>query len=275
MSSPSESRCVSCDAELAGGFCHVCGEQARRDPPTLVRFVGELIGELLDADGRVVKTVKTLVLRPGRLTAEYIRGCRKPYLGPAAVFVLMNVLFFFVQPLANVNTFHATLESQTNWYPYSDWAEALVADKLASSGTDREAYARDFDAASERYARTLIFVQVPLLALGVMLVNIRQRRYFIEHVVFATHFLAAFLLLCVVTSFGIFFYWRLGLGNSFNLELPFMLLIMAYLVPATREVYGDTWVAAFLKAFLLLLANLVVINLFRLVLFLVTYWSVP
>ena len=140
MSSPSESRCVSCDAELAGSFCHICGEQARRDPPTLVRFVGELIGELLDADGRVVKTVKTLVLRPGRLTAEYIRGCRKPYLGPAAVFVLMNVLFFFVQPLANVNTFHATHESQTNWYPYSDWAEALVADKLASSGTDREAY---------------------------------------------------------------------------------------------------------------------------------------
>lgn len=274
MDSPSESHCVNCNAKLSGAYCHACGERAHRDPPTVVRFAAEFIGELLDADGRVAKTMKLLVMRPGRLTVEYIRGRRKPYLGPAAVFVLMNVLFFFVQPIANVNTFHATLHSQTNWYLYSDWAKDRVAAKLEVTGLDREAYAREFDETSERYARTLIFLQVPLLALGMMLVNVRKRRYFIEHMVFATHFFAVLLLLSVVASFGIYFYWMLKLSNTFNLEVPFMAMTTGYLLLASREVYGDNWITASLKAGLLLGALLIVINVFRLVLFLVTYWTV-
>ena len=274
MNDSSELNCVTCNAALSGAYCRDCGEQAQRDPPTLARFAAELIGELLDADGRVVKTLKLLVLRPGRLTAEYFSGRRKPYLGPAAVFVLMNVMFFFVQPLANVNTFHATLNSQTNWYLYSDWAEEMVVDKLEVTGRDREAYARDFDEASERYARTLIFLQIPLLAIGIMLLNIRKRRYFIEHIIFATHFFAVLLLLSVVASIGIYFYWRLDFGNAFNLELPFMAFIVGYLLLALREVYGDSWIKASLKALLLLGMLLVVINVFRLVLFLVAHWTV-
>ena len=107
-----------------------------------------------------------------------------------------------------------------------------------------------------------------------MLVNIRKRRYFIEHMVFATHFFAVLLLLSVVASVGIYFYWMLKLSNTFNLEVPFMAITTGYLLLASREVYGDNWIAASLKAGLLLGALLIVINLFRLVLFLVTYWTV-
>jgi hypothetical protein len=274
MNSPAESRCVSCNARLRGAYCHACGEKVQRGPPALVRFVTDLLGELLDTDGRVARTLRLLVMRPGRLTAEYVRGRHKPYLSPAAVFILMNVLFFFVQPLANVSTFYASLHSQTNWYPYSAWAEERVADKLEVTGLDRETYAREFDAASERYARTLIFLQVPLFAIGIMLVNFRKRRYFIEHVVFATHVYAVLLLLSVIASLGIYAYWTLKLGNTFNLEMPFMAITTGYLLLGLREVYGDTWIAASLKSLLLMGALLVVISLFRLALFMVALWTV-
>lgn len=274
MSNRSESHCVTCNSVLSGAYCHACGEKARRDPPTLARFAAEMLAELLDADGRIVKTLKLLVIRPGRLTVEYVSGRRKPYLGPAAVFVLMNVLFFFVQPLANVNTFHATLHSQTNWYPYSDWAEDMVATRLEVTGLDRDAYAAEFDVASERNARTLIFLQIPLLAIGIMLINFRKRRYFVEHLVFATHFFAALLLLSVVASFGIYIYWILKPGFTFDLEIPFIVITTGYLLLASREVYGDNWIMASLKAVLQIGAFLVVIHFFRLVLFLVTYWTV-
>jgi hypothetical protein len=274
MNEPSASHCATCNAELRGDYCHACGEKAQRDPPTLVRFISELLGELLDTDGRVIRTLRLLVLRPGRLTAEYVRGRHKRYLSPAAVFILMNVLFFFVQPLANVSTFYASLHSQTNWYPYSEWAEERVASKLEINGLDRENYAREFDEASERYARTLIFLQVPLLAAGIMLVNLGKRRYFIEHMVFATHVYAVLLLLSVVASLGIYVYWALELGNTFNLELPFMAVTMGYLLLGMREVYEDSWVAASLKSLLLMGVLLVVISLFRLALFLVALWTV-
>lgn len=266
--------CVTCGTELAGEYCHACGERILREPLSLLRFVGELLGEALDADGRIVKTVRLLVFRPGGLTVEYLEGRRKPYLGPAAVFVVMNVLFFFVQPLASVNTFTASLQSQTSWYPYSPWAERVVSTHLEESGRDRASYSREFDVVSDRYARTLIFIQVPLFALGVMLVQVTKRRYFVEHLVYATHFFAALLLAGVLASVCIYIYWQLGLGNQFNLEIPLILFIMGYASLSLRAVYGDGWLGAGLKSVLLLILCVAVIQAYRFVLFVVTYWTV-
>ena len=274
MAGARHDNCVTCGSELAGEYCHACGERTLREPPSLLRFIGELLSEALDADGRIVKTVKTLVFAPGRLTVEYLEGRRKPYLGPTAVFVVMNVLFFFVQPLANVNTFTANLHSQTNWYPYSQWADEVISRHLEESSTDRAGYARDFDIASDRYARSLIFLQVPLFALGVMLVQIAKRRYFIEHLVYATHFFAALLLAGVVASICIYAYWQLGLGNDFDLEIPFLLFIVGYAVFSLRAVYGDGWLGAGIKSVLLLVVCVAVIQAYRFVLFIVTFWTV-
>lgn len=101
MATGDPSQCVTCGHEFAGEYCHARGERSQREPPTLLRFIGEVIG---DANGRIVKSVRTLVTRPGRLTVDYMQGRRKPYLGPAAVFIVTNVLFFFVQPRANFVT---------------------------------------------------------------------------------------------------------------------------------------------------------------------------
>ena len=268
-------RCVTCGATLHGEYCHVCGERSLgSNPPSLVRFVTDLLSEVFDTDGRIVKTMRTLVLRPGRLTVEYMAGRRGPYLSPTAVFIVMNVLFFFIQPLVNINTFIATLEGQSNWYPYSPWVTELVNEKLSATGISRETYEANFDAASENYARTLIFLQVPLLAVGLALVHIVKRRFFVEHLVFATHFYTAMLLMNIVAGLGLWAYFRLGLGNEFNLELTFTLLIWLYLFLATREAYADGWIGSGIKAFLLMTVVLAVINVYRFLLFLVTFWTV-
>lgn len=265
---------MTCGSELAGEYCHACGERSRGEPPTLLRFVGEVIGEAIDADGRIVKSVRTLVMRPGRLTVEYMQGRRKPYLGPAAIFIFMNVLFFFVQPLSNLVTFNATLHSQTNWYPYSGWAEEKVQSHLDSSRISRDQYAVKFDAASNGYARSLVFVQVPLFALCVALLQVLKRRFYIEHLVYATHFFATVLLFSVVTSLVIYILWKAGVMSSFNVELPFNVFIVTYLTLSLREVYGDGWFAAVLKGVALAVLCIVVIQVYRLILFFVTFWTV-
>ena len=130
-------------------------------------------------------------------------GRRKPYLSPAAVFIVMNLLFFITQPLVNINTFNATLQAQSNWYPYSPWVSELVDKKLTETGMSRETYEAGFDAASENYGRSLIFLQVPLLAIGLALLHIAKRRYFVEHLVYATHFYAFMLLMSIVAGLGV------------------------------------------------------------------------
>lgn len=235
----------------------------------------ELLSEVFDTDGRIVKTLRLLVSRPGRLEVEHMTGRRKPYLSPAALFIVMNVLFFFIQPLVNINTFIASLEGQTNWYPYSPWVAGLVEEKIVQIGMSREAYEASFDAASENYARSLIFMQVPLLAIALSLVHIAKRRYFVEHLVYATHFYAFMLLLNIVAGFGVYTYFRLGLGNEFNLELTFSVLIWLYLFFSTREAYADGWIGSAIKAVLLLAVVSAVVQAHRFLLFLVTFATVP
>ncbi len=275
MSEPDHRRCVACRSALHGEYCHACGEKDRDGPPAFRSLVAELLHETFDTDGRLLTTLKKLASRPGQLTVDYIAGRRKQNLGPAGLFVLVNVAFFFIQPLANINTFNATYQSQTSWYAYSDWAKDRVEQRLTETGEAEEEFEIAFNAASERYARTLIILQVPLLALGLALLQIRRRRYFIEHLVYSTHFYAAVLAMNVIVVLGVFAYWSFGIGNNFDLEIPFLLFVVGYAALSLRRVYDDGWLAVAAKSLMLLVIFGLSIQVFRLILFAVTLWSVP
>ena len=67
--------CPSCGAALGGGYCPACGEKRLREEHFSVRhFVGELWGEVFDLDSRALRSLRTLLLSPGTLTLEYLRG---------------------------------------------------------------------------------------------------------------------------------------------------------------------------------------------------------
>lgn len=117
-------------------------------------------------------------------------------------------------------------------------------------------------------------MQVPLFALCVALLQILRRRYFVEHLVYSTHFFAAVLLFNVATSIVILVLWKAGVMSSFDFELPFILFIVAYLALSLRAVYTDGWPGAILKGLLLAVLCIAVIQLYRLILFFVTFWTV-
>src|SRR5262245_11306654 len=60
-------RCLNCDAELAGRYCAVCGQDAHRRVLSLRDAVEELIEDISQADARVWRTLRLLALRPGEL----------------------------------------------------------------------------------------------------------------------------------------------------------------------------------------------------------------
>ncbi|MDP2136554.1 MAG: DUF3667 domain-containing protein, partial [Candidatus Didemnitutus sp.] len=72
--------CVSCGAPTEGQFCAQCGEK-RVGPGdlTLRHFVEHMLEAFTHADGKIFLTVRLLLARPGRITADYLRGKRKPY----------------------------------------------------------------------------------------------------------------------------------------------------------------------------------------------------
>lgn len=72
-----------------------------RDPdPSFAELAGEAWDAATNLDGRVLTTLRQLMLRPGRLTAEYLSGRRTRYLPPLRLYLLCSVGYFLVASVA-------------------------------------------------------------------------------------------------------------------------------------------------------------------------------
>lgn len=256
---------------MVAAYCAHCGER-RFDPArhTVAHFLSELVKLATELDSRFLKSVAALAFRPGFLTREYIEGRKKKFVAPLALFAIMNVIFFFAQPLANVNTFNSTLEMQQRDYLHTPVVRVMVGSYLRRHPAEADSFPARYDAVSESVAKSLIILQVPLFAALLALVRLRSGRLFYDHLVWATHFYAFQLLLNSAATLGVFAYFRLG-GNNFNLAAPFILVTMAYMLFALRRAFGDRYRVAALRTLLLAVAFGIVIESYRFILFLVTF----
>jgi hypothetical protein len=102
-------RCGNCSATLQGLHCHACGQPARG----LVRHFRSVLGDFVDTvfnvDGRLLRTLGPLLLRPGFLSLEYLAGRRVRYVSPVRLFVFISLMAFLagrlnVEPEAEVAT---------------------------------------------------------------------------------------------------------------------------------------------------------------------------
>jgi hypothetical protein len=187
--------CVSCSAPVQGRYCSACGElraDLRRDG---VHPIGlELLESFTHLDGKVFRSLRTLFAQPGELTRQYLRGARRPYMTPLQVFLVANLVFFLVQSWVAWNTLTTPLAVQTSMQPYSEFAREHLRHFVEEHGVSLDQVRQKFDASVVVYAKSLVFLMVPLFALGSMLVCVPRTRGVLAQLVAALHLYAAFLL---------------------------------------------------------------------------------
>lgn len=91
--------CRNCGAPLTGPFCAACGQKVRPPDPTLREFLRESTVEITNLDGRVPATLKTLFLRPGVLTLDWLAGRRARWLAPLRVYLICSIAYFVIAPV--------------------------------------------------------------------------------------------------------------------------------------------------------------------------------
>jgi hypothetical protein len=89
-----ETTCGNCGAELAGAFCHVCGQKATGPDISLHDFFHEAFHEFAHLDGKIVQTLRLLLTKPGLLTREFLSGRRARYVSPLRLYLTCSLLFF-------------------------------------------------------------------------------------------------------------------------------------------------------------------------------------
>ncbi len=86
--------CRNCGTRVERRFCTNCGQLGADFHRPIWDLVTSSIGDMFAFDGRLWRTLPALMLRPGRVTRDYIEGRRARYVPPFRLFLLTSVIFF-------------------------------------------------------------------------------------------------------------------------------------------------------------------------------------
>src|SRR4029077_2826432 len=118
--------CENCGTPLTGHYCARCG-QASVDYRRSFRYViADVLDSFLNWDSKFFTTIALLILKPWRLTNEFLAGKRVRYVNPLRLYLLASILFFFA-----VNYGTKGIRIDPTKFPEEKRAEvaAAIADK--------------------------------------------------------------------------------------------------------------------------------------------------
>ncbi|SRR6266540_2739965 len=89
-------QCENCGAQLQGGhWCGQCGQAAVDYRRSFRHVVADVLESFLNWDSKFFTTIALLILKPWRLTNEFLAGKRVRYVNPLRLYLLASILFFF------------------------------------------------------------------------------------------------------------------------------------------------------------------------------------
>jgi hypothetical protein len=219
--------CPNCGSRSVGRYCSSCGQKADPVAPTLGYFMREIVGELLNVDGKIFRSLRLLLTRPGFLTRELFAGRRASYVSPIRLYLTASIIMF---ALAAFGTFDGNVEFT------ADPGEAVDA----AEGRN--------EIMAELNARLpqVMFVLVPLFAALIMLLRRGSGHTYPQHLYFALHVHAAWFFANSVDSLfeamGPVPYLTAGVDSATELYM------VVYLVAAFWRTYGTTFFGALWRA---------------------------
>ncbi len=285
---PGHTHCANCGAELMGPYCHRCGQSTRHTLKHVPALAADAVDSVFNIDGRIVRTLPALYLRPGFLALEYFAGRRTRYIPPFRLMFFMSVLAFLLihlsillePPVADASTLPPAAATA------SKPAEPRTPERTASSvhinssvlpafvtarinagmhraGTNfHELFNGSRASRSQAWRRVLgnslsvtppaLFVLMPLMALLLQLMYVFKRRLYIEHLIVALYSHAfIFMTLLLAVALALITAALPGWGGAVNgwLQAALWTWLVVYLLLMQKRVYRQGWFLTLLKYF--------------------------
>ena len=233
-SGPAPSACLNCGTPLGGSFCTECGQRDIPPYPSVRELVVDAFAELSGWDGRIASSVRALLLRPGKLTREFLEGRRARYISPFRLYLMTSLAYFVLAATApdvrlesgetlnlgfRVNTTtspdsaasraervgSAASRAMESKQALSAEARAAVLEEIASAPPLMQPFLRrsvedpaGFKAGILAAVPRMMFVLLPVFA-GIVALFYRGRKY-PEHLYFAIHLHAFFFVTLAVVE---------------------------------------------------------------------------
>jgi hypothetical protein len=228
-------KCLNCEAEVLRAFCPECGQKLNEPLVSLGHWIGEALDELLSLDGKLLRSLKQLILKPGTLSLFWARGRRTHYVRPLRLYMFCAFLYFF-------------------FLPFQDQSDSFLAgffDGWNEAGSDELGLGLNIDTIVKFLPALVAVLMVPLFAAMVgIFAGRREGRYFLWHLVFSLHFHSVAFLAFLVTNLA---------PSSISDVLSWSMLIglVTYLVIALKSTYELSLLRSLIGGAFILLGYLI------------------
>lgn len=277
------SDCLNCGTIVAGKFCQQCGQENIEVKESFIQIVYHFIEDITHFDGKLIKTLKYLITKPGFLTKEYVTGKRASYIHPIRMYLFISAIFFLFifsgeQKIVDVDT----KQSNSSKIVFGDSTYGTIGaydsaqSKLPKQKKDKwltsklikqqilinNKYGNDqnkiLDAVLENFKHNfskILYLSLPIFAFFLwVLYKSNKSYYFADHMIFSIHlYCAYFIIIFIFTLLEIivkFFTPSTGI-----LDFIYFVSLLFYFYKAVRNYYGQSRKKTLLKFFLINVLN--------------------
>jgi len=278
-----QSDCLNCGTIVTGNFCQNCGQENIEVKESFFQIVYHFIEDITHFDGKLIKTLKLLISKPGFLTKEYVAGKRATYIHPIRMYIFISAVFFLFifsgeQKIVDVNTNQTKSssivfgDSTYNTVAQYDSAQKMLPIKkrdkwLTAKLTKQQIlinnkYGNDqnkilaalIDNFKHNFSK-ILYLSLPIFAFFLWVLYKRNKSYyFADHMIFSIHLYCAYFIIIFVYTIleQVVKFFTASKGV---LELIYGFTLLLYFYKAVRFFYGQSRKKTLLKFTLINILN--------------------
>jgi len=139
--------CLNCGLPLAGeeNFCPNCGQRNDIRKLNFGSFLGAVFDEFISYDSRFWRTIIVLLLKPGKVSKDYIEGRRAQYANPFRFYLTISIIFFLLLGVYNkyddfkkngfstAQILNIDIQKKTSKKPAQDTIDNVKSDLIAKT----------------------------------------------------------------------------------------------------------------------------------------------
>ena len=265
--------CKSCANRFSGAYCNVCGEKVINDDDRkLKHFLGEFINAITFADNKLWRTLKNIIISPGRYSLDFVEGKRRGYMKPISMFFLANLLYFLIPH------FNTSLNIQTNDFLHSNVAEKLVQQEVAERGISLENYQSQYDTKTTELSKLLLIMMAIIIAIIFWIIHLGSRHNLIaDNLTVGLEFMTFIIIYGTLSTSAILYllsFFGLNLLSDAIMSSLNLILLTYFIARTEYTFYGFRKLRLVLNTFFSLTAIVISLYMYRAFLFFATFWSI-
>lgn len=86
--------CFSCGESMSGVYCYACGNKNDNYRRSIWSLGAELFASLTAFEGRIWRSLRSLILKPGQMAREFSDGARQKWTSPIRLYLATSLLLF-------------------------------------------------------------------------------------------------------------------------------------------------------------------------------------